>query len=122
VTDILKPRLPENPATPLYWGQLYEASLALALAEAAGRHPGPIVVTVATSREADRLAAELGFFAQRLPVLRLPDYETLPYDVFSPHPDITSERLATLAALPGLSRGILVLGVDALLQRVPPPG
>jgi len=122
VTDILKPRLPENPAAPLYWGQLYEASLALALAEAAGRHPGPIVVTVATSREADRLAAELGFFAQRLPVLRLPDYETLPYDVFSPHPDITSERLATLAALPGLSRGILVLGVDALLQRVPPPG
>jgi transcription-repair coupling factor (superfamily II helicase) len=120
--EILKPRLPDRPAAPLYWGQLYDASLALALAEAAGRHAGPVVVTVATSREADRLAAELAFFAQGLPVLRLPDYETLPYDVFSPHPDITSERLATLAALPTLTRGLLVVGVDALLQRVPPPG
>jgi transcription-repair coupling factor (superfamily II helicase) len=122
VTEILKPRLPDSPAVPLYWGQLYDASLALALAEAAGRHDGPVIVSVATSREADRLAAELGFFAHGLPVLRLPDYETLPYDVFSPHPDITSERLATLAALPTLTRGLLVMAVDALLQRVPPPG
>ena len=74
-----------------------------------------------TARDADRLSDELRFFAGAATrVLSLPDYETLPYDVFSPHPDITSRRLATLAALPGFKRGILVVAVDALLMRLPP--
>ena len=116
------PLLPTSPAARVRWGQLYGAALALACSESALLCPGPVLLLTATAREAERLAGELSFFvAGRVPVLQLPDYETLPYDVFSPHPDITSQRLATLAALPGLKQGLVVVAVDALLQRLPPP-
>ena len=120
---LLDPLLPAGSEAEVRWGQLYGAALALALAEAARARSAPLLVLAATAREAERLAAEIGFFADAsLPVLGLPDYETLPYDAFSPHPDITSQRLAVLAALPGLERGIVVTAVDAAMQRLPPPG
>jgi len=49
-----------------------------------------------------------------------PDLETLPYDGFSAHPDITSARLATLAELPRARAGVWLVAVDTLLQRLPP--
>ena len=49
-----------------------------------------------------------------------PDRETLPYDPFSPHPDIVSQRLRTLAALPRLRQGLVVTTQAALLDRLPP--
>ncbi len=119
---VFDPLLPTPSSPEVRWGELYGGSLSLALAEAARRHAAPVLVVAAGAREAERLGEELKFFAgDELPVLGLPDYETLPYDVFSPHPDITSQRLATLAALPGLRRGLVVLAVDALLMRLPPP-
>ena len=67
------------------------------------------------------LSAELRFFAgAALPLLRLPDWEVLPYDLFSPHPDITSERLKTLYELPYMKRGCLIVSADTLMQRLPP--
>ncbi|MCZ8131359.1 MAG: transcription-repair coupling factor [Steroidobacteraceae bacterium] len=118
---LLDPLLPNSTAPRALWGQLYGAALALVLAEAARRHDGPVLVIAASTREAERLAGELAFFAAgSLPVAVLPDYETLPYDVFSPHPDITSQRLATLAGLPEFRRGLLVASLDAALQRLPP--
>jgi len=122
VIPALDPLLP-GPRDPVVrWGQLYGAALALACVEAAGARHGPVLAISANSRDAERLAGELAFFAgPSLPVVSLPDYETLPYDVFSPHPDITSQRLATLAALASLKRGIVVVAVDALFQRLPPP-
>ena len=57
-----------------------------------------------------------------LPLLRFPDWETLPYDPISPHQDIVSERLATLHALPGTERGVLVLSATTLMGRLPPRG
>ena len=60
------------------WGQLQGAARALALTEAAARHPAPLLVVTGTSREAESLHGELAFFAARdLPVLHFPDYETL---------------------------------------------
>jgi transcription-repair coupling factor (superfamily II helicase) len=53
-------------------------------------------------------------------VLHFPDWETLPYDRFSPHPDIVSQRLAALHRLPGLERGIVVVPVQTLMQRLAP--
>ena len=121
--SLLEPLLPANADVEVRWGQLYGAALALALAEAARDRAAPLLVLAASAREAERLAAEIAFFAAAsLPVLGLPDYETLPYDAFSPHPDITSQRLAVLAALPALRRGIVVTAVDAAMQRLPPPG
>jgi len=85
------------------WGKLYGSSTGLALAEAALRLDAPLLVVAQSARDAERLTAELRFYlgAETLPVLSLPDWETLPYDLFSPHQDIISERLATLAACRG---------------------
>jgi transcription-repair coupling factor (superfamily II helicase) len=113
--------LPEAAGRPLNWGQLYGSATALAIAEAAARHPGPVLVLAGSPRQADQIAAELAFFGgAELDVLLLPDAETLPWDAFSPHPDITSRRLATLARLPSLARGAVVAATQSLLQRLPP--
>ena len=66
---------------------------------------------------------ELKYFCaskEELPVFSLPDWETLPYDSFSPHQDIISERLNALYHLPQLTRGILVLSITSLMHRLPP--
>src|SRR3546814_11670450 len=55
-----------------------------------------------------------------LPVLNFPDWETLPYDRFSPHPEIVSQRLATLHRLPKLKPGVVVVPVQTLMQRLAP--
>ncbi len=120
-TTLRRPDLPATGASPVRWGGLVGDADALAIAEAASRHPGPVVCVAASAREADRLEAAIGFFAgPGLPVLHFPDWETLPYDSFSPHQDIVSERLATLAGLPGLQRGVVVVAAACLMQRLPP--
>jgi transcription-repair coupling factor (superfamily II helicase) len=82
------------------------------------------VVVTSGARETERLAAEIAFFQgskRATPALMpLPDWEILPYDLFSPHPDITSRRLQTLFELPQARGGCLILAADALLQRLPP--
>ena len=123
MTPVFDPLLPSPAAPVVRWGELYGAALSLALVEAALGHDGPLLAITSTAREAERLALELRFLAPGdLPVRVLPDYESLPYDVFSPHPDITSQRLSTLAALNGAGRSVLVVAIDALLMRLPPPG
>jgi transcription-repair coupling factor (superfamily II helicase) len=113
--------LPAVAGRPLAWGQLYGTAPALAIAEAAAGHTGPVVAVAGSPRQADQLAGEIAFFAgPELEVLALPDAETLPWDAFSPHPDITSRRLATLARLPGLRGGVVVVAAQTLLQRLPP--
>jgi len=103
------------------WGQLYGSALALAVTELANRGPGPVLVVAAGPQAADRLRDEIRFFAAAdLEVLLLPDSEALPYDAFSPHPDITSQRLRTLSRLPGLSRGVVIVALATLMQRLPP--
>ncbi|HEC18167.1 MAG TPA: transcription-repair coupling factor [Gammaproteobacteria bacterium] len=107
------------------WGQLYGCSDALAIAEAARRAPGPVLVITPDTPAATRLEYAIRFFCagdapDGLPVLTFADWETLPYDVFSPHQDIVSERLATLARLPGLQRGVLVAPISTLLHRLAP--
>jgi transcription-repair coupling factor (superfamily II helicase) len=115
--------MPEVAGHRLDWGQLYGSAPALAIAEAASRHAGPAVVLAGSPRQADQLAAEIAFFGGAdLEVMLLPDAETLPWDAFSPHPDITSRRLSTLARLPVLARGVVVTATQSLLQRLPPPG
>ena len=58
-----------------------------------------LVVLCANAQDAGRLLAEIAYFDSTLRVLQLPDWETLPYDAFSPHHDLVSERLQTLYAL-----------------------
>lgn len=56
----------------------------------------PLFILTASAQVAERLQSEIAFFSPQLGINRLPDWETLPYDQFSPHPDLVSERLATL--------------------------
>lgn len=119
---LLNPIVPRAAHEMVRWGQLYGGSRSLALAEAADSLDAPLIVLTPSAREADRLEAELHYFVQGtdLEVLHFPDWETLPYDVFSPHQDIVSERLATLYRLPALTRGILVVALPTLMQRLAP--
>ena len=120
-TGLLKSPTPDTSRPEVHWSGLHASATALAIAEAAAREDRPWVVIEADSRSAERRRAELAFFASAgLPLLSLPDWEVLPYDVFSPHPDITSERLLALAELPHARRGVLIVSVDTLLQRLPP--
>jgi len=81
----------------------------------------PWIHVASDIRELEKLAVELRFFGgAELEILTLPDWETLPYDQFSPHPDIVSERLRTLARLGEFRHGILLLTADSLLTRLPP--
>ncbi len=123
VSDLLSLPLPRSPSESTSWFRLYGSSLALATVEAAKRyHAGPVVLVVDDLAHAHQLHAEIAFYSSgQQPILHLPDWETLPYDVFSPHQDIISERLKTLHALPDTRSGtILILPVNALLQKLTP--
>ena len=76
-------------------GPFHGSADALALAELAGK-VRPLLVITASAADAQRLLEEIPYFDPALKVHLLPDWETLPYDSFSPHHDLVSERLATL--------------------------
>ena len=118
--------LPANPALPASgksaaWGRLIGASLALAAAELARSVDRPLLVLAEDAKHADQLEAEIRFFAgSGLAVEHFVEWETLPWDTFSPHQDIISQRLRVLAGLPGMRRGIVIAAATALQQRLPP--
>jgi len=98
-------------------------ALAWFIARAAETVDGPLLVAARDNQGAHQLEADLHTLLgpdPDLPVLPFPDWETLPYDRFSPHPDIISQRLAALHGLPTLKRGIVVVPVQTLMQRLPP--
>ncbi|RJG13695.1 transcription-repair coupling factor [Pseudomonas cavernicola] len=103
-----------------HWGNLPGAALSLAIAEAASAAKRFTLLLTADSQSAERLEQELRFFAPELPVLHFPDWETLPYDLFSPHQDIISQRIASLYRLPELTHGILVVPITTALHRLAP--
>ncbi|MER2533190.1 MAG: transcription-repair coupling factor [Candidatus Competibacter sp.] len=120
VPNPLQPVLPPDSRRTLCWGQLHGASPALLIA-AATRYRGLVLAVVPDSQIALRLETELRVFGgESLDILAFPDWETLPYDVFSPHQDIVSQRLTALYRLPQRKRGVLVVPVATLMQRLAP--
>jgi len=120
--SLLQPPLPASHARQR-WHQLYGSARSLAIAEAVETDSRPYLVIARDARELDLLRAELGFFlGDDSRIHALPDWEVLPYDVFSPHPDIISERLAALAELPRLKSAVLLAAADTLGQRLAPRG
>ena len=72
--------------------------------------------------DAEQLEQEIRFFSSEQPgIYRFPDLETLPYDQFSPHQDIVSERIRCLASITEADSGILILPISTLLQKIAPP-
>ncbi|MBN3238489.1 transcription-repair coupling factor [Pectobacterium versatile] len=100
-------------------GQLTGAACAVECAEIIERHAGLVVLIAPDMQNALRLRDEIQQFTDQH-VTTLPDWETLPYDSFSPHQEIISTRLSTLYQLPNMTRGVLILPVNTLMQRVCP--
>ncbi len=101
---------------------MYGASFALTLVNLAKSQDSLIVVLLPEASSIYSLTKELDFFCsgtKDIPIFTLPDWETLPYDYFSPHQDIISERLKTLYELPHLNKGILLLPIASALQKLP---
>ena len=118
----LHPPVPSAHGERVFWGRLYGSATSLSAASAAREHPGLTLALVADVQSASRAEAELRFFlaGSGIEVLAFPDLETLPYDVFSPLPELISERLSILYRLTDIQRGVLVVPVSTLLQRLPP--
>jgi transcription-repair coupling factor (superfamily II helicase) len=118
------PFLPEvsiRPGPPVLWRGLRGCGDALALASAVRADNRLYLVVVEDTQTAVRLEHEIQFFlGGSVPVLHFPDWETLPYDVFAPLPEIVSERLKTLSLLSRTGRGILLTPAATLMQRLSP--
>ncbi|KAF1707684.1 transcription-repair coupling factor [Pseudoxanthomonas sangjuensis] len=118
------PPLPRAGQQRAYWrAPASPTALAWQLIRAARAHAGPLLAIARDNQHAHQLESDLHTLLGEggdLPVLPFPDWETLPYDRFSPHPDIVSQRLATLHRLPALERGIVIVPVQTLMQRLPP--
>ncbi|MDX1597680.1 MAG: transcription-repair coupling factor [Marinobacter sp.] len=130
---LVAPEFPAKPADHRTWGQLHGSSDALAICESANRHQGLTLVITRSTDEAIRLEQSMRFYlglpaeedgttitSSGLELLSLPDWETLPYDLFSPHQDITSRRIRTLHRLPSTRYGVLVVPARTLMHRLPP--
>ena len=81
----------------------------------------PIALIAATALDAQRLLEEIPWFSPQLRVCMLPDWETLPYDQFSPHQDLVSERLATLYRIQRGEFDVAVVPASTALVRLCPP-
>jgi transcription-repair coupling factor (superfamily II helicase) len=96
-------------------------ALLIARYHLAYREQVPLLAVVCSSAvDAQRLTQEIAFFAPEARVRLLPDWETLPYDTFSPHQDLVSERLATLHDLGEGRCDILLVPATTALYRMPP--
>ncbi len=97
------------------------SSDALLLARAAVAQPAaPLLLLCADAADAERLATEINWFAPSLRVCRLPDWETLAYDRFSPHPDLVSERIATLHRFTHADFDVGIVPVTTAMTRLSP--
>ena len=111
------------PGQRLNWNELPQSASSLAAVNLALTHQGLALLICPTTAAARQSVRECRVFApESLPVLHFPDWETLPYDAFSPHQDIISERLETMARLPRLTRGLVVVTLATCLQRTAPTG
>ena len=93
---------------------------ALAISRLAARE-APFAVVTATALDAQRLLEEIAWFAPKLRAVLLPDWETLPYDQFSPHQDLVSERLATLYRIQRGDFDVAIVPAATALVRLCPP-
>ena len=119
--SVFNPPQGGRPDKPSVWLGLKGCGDALVLAEAVKKEDRLYLVVTEDTQTAVRLEHEIKFFlGGNAPVLHFPDWETLPYDIFSPLPEIISERLKTLSELARAKKGILLTPVSTLMQRLSP--
>ncbi len=123
--NYLNLKLPSVITKNLYIGQVLPNSYSMLISTIVQNYSGLLVVLVEDFNIAYQLEAELTTFISQdqsnfIDILHFPDWETLPFDNFSPHPEIISERLATLYKLPTIERGILIVPMVTLMHKLCP--
>ena len=105
------------------WSPLYGAALALGLANLARQEDRPLIIVLPNAHEVNRLKRELiwGLGDSRLEVVVFPDWEILPYDHFSAHQSIISERILLLHRLSRIRKGIVLVSMNTLMHQMTPP-
>ena len=102
-----------------------DAMLLARLGEREKSNGKPMTVVTADAHDAQRLLEEIAFFAPALRCALFPDWETLPYDTFSPHQDLISERLATLWRISQRDKengaDVIIVPATTALYRLAPP-
>lgn len=122
VLENLLPDLPQQPGETAQWTRPPGSSLAFILSLVIAQQSRPVFIITADSLTASHLEKEINFFQDAAaPILHFPDRETLPYDRFSPHQDLISERLASLYTIPSLKQGAIITTISTLLHRLSPP-
>jgi len=121
VLSTFTPPLPTTAGDLKRIGQVLGSATGLLVRQISQQYSGPILLVCRDSENAARLQQEIRFYTcNTLPVQLFPDWETLPYDNFSPHQDIISTRIQALYRLPQLTQGVLVIPAATLMQRIAP--
>jgi transcription-repair coupling factor (superfamily II helicase) len=115
-----QPILPAKTGELIHWRKLHGSASSYAIAELARQQP--VVLVCSETAHSHSIERELKFYLDSAtPVYVFPDWECLPYDRVSPHPDLISERLRTLHNLPTLESGVVIVPIASLMQRLTPP-
>lgn len=120
--SLLNPPLAKANDHRLEWGGLIGDSACLLLSQYAKQSNHPLLLIAPDALIANQWFDIISFFSATFdfPILRFPDWETLPFDHFSPHQDIISERLLALHQLPRMRRGIMIVALSTLMHRLCP--
>lgn len=95
---------------------------AVTLASLVRQHPGTTLLVTSDTPSALSLELELTYLLGKcdIKVRLFPDRETLPYDSFSPHQDLISQRLETLSQISQTEHSVVIVPVTTLMMRLPP--
>ena len=103
-------------------GRCIGPSLALVIYQIASTKNSPVIVLAEDAQHAEQLKNEISFFnMNNIPIDFFPEWETLPYDSFSPHQSIISNRLKVLSGQKKPCHKIIIVSANALFNRLPPP-
>lgn len=119
-TAFFQPDIPTQPNDHKILGNVLPGADALAISEIAEQNQNLTVVVTTDTRSAVRLSRVLSELSSQN-VCLFPDWETLPYDTFSPHQEIISSRLSALFHLQNAKKSIFLLPISTLMQRLCPP-
>ena len=123
IADIFHPIIASNAqhTDKKVWTNLFGSSVSIAIKNAALQAEQVCLLITQDTPTALKLEQELRSIADnQLSIHLFPDWETLPYDNFSPHQDIISQRLTTLYQLSRMQNGIVIVPVNTLLHRLAP--
>lgn len=121
--SVLNPPQLKTHDSRVHWENLHGCSSSLAISSLALQAKTNLILVIAPDiHTAKQFEMEIRFFThdQTINCYYFPDWETLPYDHFSPHPDLVSERLLVLHHLLGIQTGIVITALPTLMYRLLP--